>query len=109
MIRRPPRSTLFPYTTLFRSLHAGIALQQPEKGITLRVHEDAVVLVARPLQQLECIVHSPEARRHNSEDARLHMLTPRPRDELVANRFHIATSSKRAITHGEHGERPWVA
>src|SRR6266481_8567286 len=29
MIRRPPRSTLFPYTTLFRSLHrrarAGIA------------------------------------------------------------------------------------
>src|SRR2546422_5430587 len=23
MIRRPPRSTLFPYTTLFRSLHLG--------------------------------------------------------------------------------------
>src|SRR2546425_12076489 len=23
MIRRPPRSTLFPYTTLFRSLHCG--------------------------------------------------------------------------------------
>src|SRR2546426_6192935 len=26
MIRRPPRSTLFPYTTLFRSAH-----QQPER------------------------------------------------------------------------------
>src|SRR5260370_28349753 len=25
MIRRPPRSTLFPYTTLFRSLHDGFA------------------------------------------------------------------------------------
>src|ERR1051325_12021326 len=24
MIRRPPRSTLFPYTTLFRSLDAGV-------------------------------------------------------------------------------------
>src|SRR2546429_2939938 len=24
MIRRPPRSTLFPYTTLFRSIHAGV-------------------------------------------------------------------------------------
>src|SRR5437667_859409 len=24
MIRRPPRSTLFPYTTLFRSCHGGI-------------------------------------------------------------------------------------
>src|SRR3712207_7198106 len=23
MIRRPPRSTLFPYTTLFRSMHVG--------------------------------------------------------------------------------------
>src|SRR5260221_13297439 len=23
MIRRPPRSTLFPYTTLFRSMHEG--------------------------------------------------------------------------------------
>src|SRR2546425_7269289 len=26
MIRRPPRSTLFPYTTLFRSAGAGLAL-----------------------------------------------------------------------------------
>src|SRR2546430_5830633 len=25
MIRRPPRSTLFPYTTLFRSLASGLA------------------------------------------------------------------------------------
>src|SRR2546422_11606128 len=24
MIRRPPRSTLFPYTTLFRSVHRGV-------------------------------------------------------------------------------------
>src|ERR671920_2402744 len=28
MIRRPPRSTLFPYTTLFRSILAGIPLQE---------------------------------------------------------------------------------
>src|SRR3712207_8956196 len=26
MIRRPPRSTLFPYTTLFRSMRAGLAV-----------------------------------------------------------------------------------
>src|SRR2546429_7345770 len=30
MIRRPPRSTLFPYTTLFRS-HQAIALGQDER------------------------------------------------------------------------------
>src|SRR5260221_9717925 len=30
MIRRPPRSTLFPYTTLFRSLtQTGVGLVQP--------------------------------------------------------------------------------
>src|SRR3712207_8540095 len=28
MIRRPPRSTLFPYTTLFRSCPAGTALSR---------------------------------------------------------------------------------
>src|SRR2546423_3345024 len=37
MIRRPPRSTLFPYTTLFRSNHQGpnqhdLALMRPEVG-----------------------------------------------------------------------------
>src|SRR2546422_11750412 len=30
MIRRPPRSTLFPYTTLFRSQFTGVALEPPE-------------------------------------------------------------------------------
>src|SRR5256885_6730629 len=43
MIRRPPRSTLFPYTTLFRSLaggafedHAGGFYGQRRHGIGLR-------------------------------------------------------------------------
>src|SRR3712207_6853243 len=32
MIRRPPRSTLFPYTTLFRSQdHLGLARLRPER------------------------------------------------------------------------------
>src|SRR5256885_13333763 len=30
MIRRPPRSTLFPYTTLFRSLAQGARAHRPE-------------------------------------------------------------------------------
>src|SRR5256885_12578187 len=34
MIRRPPRSTLFPYTTLFRSViaHRGVALGAGRRG-----------------------------------------------------------------------------
>src|SRR3712207_7033305 len=32
MIRRPPRSTLFPYTTLFRSLHDAAAAARRHLG-----------------------------------------------------------------------------
>src|SRR3989442_7815629 len=37
MIRRPPRSTLFPYTTLFRSLLFGVTATDPLTfgGVTL--------------------------------------------------------------------------
>src|SRR2546422_7164076 len=37
MIRRPPRSTLFPYTTLFRSLCVGETLAEREAASTLAV------------------------------------------------------------------------
>src|SRR3712207_7763981 len=47
MIRRPPRSTLFPYTTLFRS---AIGLNAFEPGLVtwLRVVSGAATLVAVP-------------------------------------------------------------
>src|SRR3989442_2055491 len=35
MIRRPPRSTLFPYTTLFRSRQFGRAVRQALDGVQL--------------------------------------------------------------------------
>src|SRR3712207_7356224 len=36
MIRRPPRSTLLPYTTLFRSQRARPHLQRPHEGVGAR-------------------------------------------------------------------------
>src|SRR3712207_7905151 len=44
MIRRPPRSTLFPYTTLFRSLPQGLRNdpgRRPLRGYVLRAGEPA--------------------------------------------------------------------
>ncbi len=36
MIRRPPRSTLFPYTTLFRSIFETVVkVEKPRKSITI--------------------------------------------------------------------------
>src|SRR2546425_5895921 len=48
MIRRPPRSTLFPYTTLFRSHHIDAALK------TL-VHDKHVALGAREISHFEVL------------------------------------------------------
>src|SRR5256885_8591581 len=36
MIRRPPRSTLFPYTTLFRSVGPGAAASGLHRGVAER-------------------------------------------------------------------------
>src|SRR5256885_4402150 len=40
MIRRPPRSTLFPYTTLFRSAHPGPAGVRPKGSSSRRLRVD---------------------------------------------------------------------
>src|SRR2546430_6409826 len=37
MIRRPPRSTLFPYTTLFRSRAAQVRARERQLGVRLAV------------------------------------------------------------------------
>src|SRR2546425_9443953 len=48
MIRRPPRSTLFPYTTLFRSLAVG----QPEWRRRARDRRDAL----RAIREIDRLV-----------------------------------------------------
>src|SRR2546426_6689466 len=43
MIRRPPRSTLFPYTTLFRSVQLQHQPQHPVRRRMLRTEVESVV------------------------------------------------------------------
>src|SRR5256885_8078763 len=73
MIRRPPRSTLFPYTTLFRSLAVRIALgavdavSQFDDG---HDRECGVSFPVRSLHPLEDLPHTFPATRseeHTSE------------------------------------------
>src|SRR2546430_3687302 len=47
MIRRPPRSTLFPYTTLFRSVAAGAVHRQAEEYLPGRGDDVVEPVVAR--------------------------------------------------------------
>src|SRR2546430_12728654 len=85
MIRRPPRSTLFPYTTLFRSPvvapAATFALTSQE--VVLAAH--AVGLVGRRRE------HAPELLAQRVGHAlvrveRQHPFVPRPRDRRIALR-----------------------
>src|SRR3989454_6033245 len=46
MIRRPPRSTLFPYTTLFRSCHHNLGITYREQGALDRALAEANRAVA---------------------------------------------------------------
>src|SRR2546426_4189323 len=66
MIRRPPRSTLFPYTTLFRSalLNAQPILVQSNKGSIAVAHNGNLVNALEIRSRLESQGRSEE---HTSE------------------------------------------
>src|SRR5260370_25868850 len=64
MIRRPPRSTLFPYTTLFRSIFTGAPM--PQGTDTVMVQEDCVVEDGQV--RLKPGIKKGANRRHAGED-----------------------------------------
>src|SRR3712207_7460004 len=68
MIRRPPRSTLFPYTTLFRSQLAPLIRELPDE---IQQHH-YVGMLARLLQLPETAV-AGEVRRSGLEIGRAHV------------------------------------
>src|SRR2546430_12960514 len=74
MIRRPPRSTLFPYTTLFRSLPAQVrAPALPASGpLVFRVLSRVFGLLTRELSRVHGhsfrnVDVSPRSEEHTSE------------------------------------------
>src|SRR5687768_17808835 len=76
MIRRPPRSTLFPYTTLFRSRRPHLRLVRivPELGLGAALLEQVPALVELDPHALEAppLGRSEE---HTSElQSRLHLV-----------------------------------
>src|SRR3712207_7604683 len=57
MIRRPPRSTLFPYTTLFRSKMRTKMLLQVHDELVFEVPEEELEEAARMIPQIMCEAH----------------------------------------------------
>src|SRR2546430_7254413 len=66
MIRRPPRSTLFPYTTLFRSLARDPALSRRRLALGGSVADGAVR--RRPRTPAQRYLRACRARRRRSEE-----------------------------------------
>src|SRR5256886_13575918 len=68
MIRRPPRSTLFPYTTLFRSLWACTTCAACVEACPVTIeHIDKIVDMRRHLTLMEGSA-PPEAQRAMTKD-----------------------------------------
>src|SRR3712207_7108400 len=73
MIRRPPRSTLFPYTTLFRSHRAGPALGEgprlPKREVVLAALAGKGEAPAAGLGagEIECDLEPARSEEHKSE------------------------------------------
>src|SRR5258706_11685068 len=102
MIRRPPRSTLFPYTTLFRSLHNDVsaakadasaarhdyaALQAQVMAIQshLATRSEEHTSELQSLTNLVCRLLLEKKKNFGSFEIRLHSWT----NELFSNRFEF--------------------
>src|SRR5438046_4824081 len=83
MIRRPPRSTLFPYTTLFRSHRA------PEQLLTLLLEQPrSLTALAERLQRRQALQRVERSEEHTSELQSLTNLVCRLLLEKKKSRAH---------------------
>src|SRR2546422_1366673 len=70
MIRRPPRSTLFPYTTLFRSLEESVIGWKEFEMEVVRDHRDNCIIICS-IENLD----GARSEEHTSElQSRLHLV-----------------------------------
>src|SRR3712207_7253928 len=77
MIRRPPRSTLFPYTTLFRSLPGVVGDGEPElladavaRAVPQRQRAEPHGLREQRAPGLDHVAHEPDAGAERRDAAR---------------------------------------
>src|SRR5947207_10837132 len=67
MIRRPPRSTLFPYTTLFRSAGAdAVIVMGGDSAMNSLIVQPHITSIAE-LRGQQFIVDAPRSEEHTSE------------------------------------------
>src|SRR5438034_4882477 len=102
MIRRPPRSTLFPYTTLFRSEPRGIGDRRlPIEGHPDRVrlrHEQHVPVVRWPRSE----EHTSELQSHSDLVCRLLLEKKKQKKKTHRNSTRRVRTANYQLSNKEH-------
>src|SRR5216683_3628622 len=101
MIRRPPRSTLFPYTTLFRSSlqHLRVRRQRPDRHLAGNRHP-GLRTVPQAVDHLLKLRHRGTAERRHAARAALRAL-PQPRPGLLET-LRVLPADLAAVDGGVH-------
>src|SRR5438876_7934451 len=101
MIRRPPRSTLFPYTTLFRSI----------SRLVLRMNADVIAIDVRGrLLGNGGIEQPPRSEEHTSElQSPVHLVCRLLLEKKKKKTTNSITSSNRPRSYTSHPSRLLVS
>src|SRR3712207_8991710 len=87
MIRRPPRSTLFPYTTLFRSR------LEPHEAVVPANDPAVCVPLAGLGERDQVVIINLELRLSATRSGNRHVISPPDRKSTRLNSSHANTSS----------------
>src|SRR2546425_10498866 len=97
MIRRPPRSTLFPYTTLFRSPHT------LQRGVEIKARDAPARPPPRvavpPDEERGAPVALHQARRHDADHARVPALGRQHERAVLRSRSEEHTSELQSLAY----------
>src|SRR2546430_8688491 len=99
MIRRPPRSTLFPYTTLFRS-HRAISAHRPENALAAWQTVDCPATARRPFLLPRSEEHTSELQSQSNLVCRLLLEKKKKNKDTralspIERRAHLISASPR--------------
>src|SRR5688572_32383461 len=97
MIRRPPRSTLFPYTTLFRSY--GILLVMPLSILATLLTDGSLGLYVMPAAMVRSEEHTSELQSQSNLVCRL-LLEKKKKKKTKENQ--VSQKPQRKIEHPLH-------
>src|SRR3712207_8887841 len=98
MIRRPPRSTLFPYTTLFRSPLAGLQRQDVTRSLVQDDLPDGAGLLVGDDRRAYCECLVGRSEEHTSELQSRQYLVCRLLLEKKTTRCRTAQTNESRVT-----------